>query len=111
MHDLNRVAAHIPKCALIKGDAKQSIPVFVQEHPELLVALLHLDFGDYDGTKTALTHFLPLMPKGAIVAINTLNFQKWSGDNLAFKELININKVKIERFSFNPWTSFYTIGE
>lgn len=111
MHDLNRPASHLPKCELIRGDAKLTIPAFVEARPELLVALLHLDFGDYDGTKVALERFLPLMPKGAIVAINTLNFDKWPGDNRAFKELVDINKIKLERFPFNPWTSFYVIGE
>ena len=111
MHDLNRPASHVPKCELIKGDAKLTIPAFVEAHPELLVALLHLDFGDYDGTRVALEQFLPLMPKGAIVAINTLNFDKWPGDNRAFKELVNVNKIRLERFPFNPWTSFYVIGE
>jgi hypothetical protein len=76
----------------------------------LLVALLHLDFGDYDGTKVALERFLPLMPKGAIVAINTLNFAKWPGDNRAFKEVLDINKIRLERFPFNPWTSFFEVG-
>lgn len=111
MHDLNRPASHLPKCELIRGNAKSTIPAFVESHPELLVALLHLDFGDYDGTKIALQHFLPLMPKGAVVAINTLNFEKWPGDNRAFKELIDLNKVRLERFPFNPWTSFYVVGE
>jgi len=111
MHDFNRPASHLPKCELIRGNATVTIPAFVKAHPELLVALLHLDFGDYDGTKTALEHFLPLMPKGAIVAINTLNYEKWPGDNRAFKELVEINKIRLERFPFNPWTSFFVIGQ
>ena len=111
MHDLNRPASHLPKCELIKGDAKYTIPAFADAHPELIVALLHLDFGDYAGTRIALEKFLPLMPKGAVVAINTLNFVKWSGDNRAFKELIDLNQIKLERFPFNPWTSYFVVGE
>lgn len=111
MHDLNRPASHLSKCELIRGDATQTIPAFVNSHPELIVALLHLDFGDYEGTRVALEKFLPLMPKGAVVAINTLNFPKWLGDNIAFKELIDINKVRLERYAFNPWTTFYVVGD
>jgi len=54
MHDLNRLLSHLPKCELIKGEATQTIPRYKEEPPELIIALLYLDFDIYAHTKTAL---------------------------------------------------------
>lgn len=64
IYDLNRAAAHLPKCEVVKGDAVETIPKYVEDHPELIIALLYLDFDLYSPTKVALEHLLPLMPKG-----------------------------------------------
>lgn len=109
VHDRNRPLSHIPKCELIKGDATITIPTFTKEHPELIVALLSLDFDIYAPTKTALEYFLPLIPKGGLVVFDELNVAKWAGETAALKELIDINKVEIKKFPYNPYVSYFVV--
>ncbi len=55
---------------LVKGDAVKTIPKFVNDNPHVLVSLLFMDFDLYEPTRVALEHFLPRMPRGAIVAFD-----------------------------------------
>ena len=110
VQDLNRAASHISKCKLIRGNAVETIPEFKKQHPELIIALLYLDFDIYEPTKVALEQFLPLVPKGGIVAFDELNVRKFMGETKAVKEILNLNEVKLEKFSFDPWPSYFCVG-
>ena len=106
---LNRPVNHIPKCEIVRGDATETIPQFVEEHPELIIALLYLDFDIYAPTKVALEHLLPLVPKGGIVAFDELNSAKWKGETIAFKEMLELRKVKLQKFDWDPWPSYFVV--
>lgn len=111
LSDLNRPLPNVPKCQLIKGDATDTIPRFKKEHPELIIALLYLDFDLYEPTKVAIENFLPLVPKGGIVVFDELNSQKWVGETVAFKESINLNEIRLKKFPFDGWPSYFIVGE
>lgn len=86
---------------LIKGDATQTIPIFLNENKHVLVSLLYLDIDIYEPTKVALKEFLPKMAKGSILAFDELNFKSFPGETIAaleevgtkykFKSLLNSN--------------------
>jgi hypothetical protein len=111
IHDLNRPLAHIPKCQLIRGDATRTIPDFCSRHPELIVALLYLDFDIYEPTKVALQHLMPLVPKGGVIVFDELNSGKWKGETEALKELLKLDQIKLRRLPFDPWPSYFVVGE
>lgn len=106
IHDSTRFLGHIEKTKLIKGDAVQTIPLFLEEHPHLIVSLLYLDFDLYEPTKIALEYFVPRMPKGSIVAFDELDNPLWPGESKAMLEYFKDNKLKIERFDFDPYIGF-----
>ncbi len=101
-YDQNRVLNQYTKVFLIKGDATETIPRFIQEHPYLLVSLLFLDFDLYKPTKIALEYFLPRMGKGSIIAFDEINNPWWPGETKALIELIDLKNFKINRFNFDP---------
>lgn len=106
INDSTRFLGHIPKVKLIKGDATQTIPKFVEEHPHLLVSLLFLDFDLYEPTKIALEYFLPRMPRGAVVAFDELDNPLWPGETVAMLEMLEKYRFRIERVSFDPYIGF-----
>jgi Macrocin-O-methyltransferase (TylF) len=108
--DGNRALPQITKCEIIKGNAVETIPEFAKNHPELIIALLYLDFDIYEPTRVALEHFLPLVPKGGVVALDELNAHRWAGETIAFKEKPNLSSVKLRKFSFDPWPSYFVVG-
>ena len=67
-----------------------------------MVAALTLDFDIHDPTATALEHFLPLMPKGAVLIWDELNCKDWPGETQAAVRLGLLPKMRLRRF---PWCS------
>jgi hypothetical protein len=107
--DANRPLAQFPKVFLQKGDATQTIPAFVKENPYLLVSLLFCDFDLYEPTKVALEHFLPRMPKGAILAFDEVNNPWWPGETQAMLEMLDLRNHRLTRFTFDPSISYIVL--
>ena len=106
LFDLNRSLGHIPKVTLVRGDVQQTVPDFLSRNPHTIVSLLYLDFDLYEPTKIALEHFLPRMPKGAIVAFDELNAPNWPGETVAVMEAVGIRNLQIQRFDFDTLISY-----
>jgi hypothetical protein len=109
LYDMNRFVGHVPKVELVRGDASKTIPQYVKENPQLIVSLLYLDFDIYEPTMVALKHFLPRMPKGAIIAFDELNLKDWRGESIAVLESLKLREYRIERCSFGSVMSFAQI--
>ena len=109
INDRDRFLGHIPKVELIKGDATETIPRFIAEHPHLVVSLLFLDFDLYEPTKAALEAFVPRMPKGAMLAFDELDNPIWPGETLALLDTLGVRKLHLERFEFDPYIAFARI--
>lgn len=109
-YDDNRYLNQFNKLELVKGDALKTIPEYLKKNKHLVIALLFLDFDLYEPSKTALKHFLPLIPKGGIIAFDEINNEGWPGETAALLETIgSLNKVKIEKFSFDSNISYIVI--
>lgn len=106
-YDLNRPLSHIPKVELVKGDICQSAGEYVKNHPHLIVSLLYLDLDLYEPTKAALEAFLPLIPKGGVIVFDELNAEIFPGETRAVDEILGLKNIKIERFHFDSYISYY----
>jgi len=110
IYDSTRFLGHVNKVHLIKGDALNTIPMFIDHNPHLLVSLLFLDFDLYEPTQIALKHFLPRMPKGAILAFDELDNPLWPGETLAMLEAHTSQRFELSRLEFDPYISFCRIS-
>jgi hypothetical protein len=106
VYDSTRYLGHVNKVNLVRGDATRTIPQFIEDNPHLLVSLLYLDFDLYEPTKVALEHFLPRMPKGAVLAFDELDNPLWPGETLAMLEAHAKRPLRIERLEFDPYIGF-----
>lgn len=107
LHDGNRPLGHIPKIELVAGDACQTIPRYVAEHPHLLVSLLYLDFDIYAPTKVALEILYPRVVRGGIVAFDELNCAEFPGETTALLETLDLSRVRLCRLPFDPYISYF----
>lgn len=106
IYDSSRFLGHVKKVNLVRGDALETIPQFVKHNPHLVVSLLFMDFDLYEPTKVALEHFLPRMPKGAVLAFDELDNPLWPGETLAMLETHARRPLRIERLEFDPYIGF-----
>jgi len=109
LYDQDRFLGHIPKISLIKGDIAATVPKFVADNPHLLVSLLFVDCDLYEPTKVALQHFLPRMPRGAIVAFDELDNPQWPGETVAMLEETAARPLELRRLGWDPYISYATL--
>ena len=75
-----------------------------------MVSLLFLDFDMYEPTRVALEHFLPRMPRGAVVAFDELDNPQWPGETSAMLEVMQKYRLKIQRLPFRSVYRLRTAG-
>jgi len=110
LYNQNRALGHITKVELVKGNVVETIPAYLKQSPHLVVSLLYLDLDLYEPTQVALRHFLPRMPKRALIAFDELNHPSWPGETLALLEEVGVNKLRLERFPFDTTRCFAILG-
>ena len=106
LYDLYRPLGHIPKVEIVVGDALETIPHYCAETPHLIVSLLYLDFDLYEPTKLAIETFLPLMPRGGIIAFDQLIHASYPGETTALLDSVGVGRLKLERFPWQPQICF-----
>jgi hypothetical protein len=106
LYDQDRFLGHIPKVSLVKGDIAKSAPKFLTDNPHLLVSLLFIDCDLYEPTKVALAHFLPRMPRGAVLAFDELDNPQWPGETLAMLEETISRPLALRRLEWDPYISY-----
>jgi len=106
LYDQDRFLGHIPKVSLVKGDIAATVPRFIENNPHLLVSLLFIDCDLYEPTKAALKHFLPRMPRGAVLAFDELDNPQWPGETLAMLEETVGRPLALRRLEWDPYISY-----
>ena len=109
LFDLNRSVGHINKINIIKGDATKTIPNFYKKNKNLLISLLYIDFDIFEPTKTALDFFASSVVKGGIIVFDQINYDKFRGESLAFKDYFKSNKHNLKKFIHDPFVGYIII--
>lgn len=105
-YDKDRFLGHIDKVHVVSGDVTKTIPRFIQVNPHLVVSLLFLDLDLYEPTRVALEHFVPRMPRGAILAFDELDNPIWPGETQALLDGLSLRKLALRRLHWDPYIAF-----
>lgn len=105
-HEQQAPLSHITKHEIVKGDVTKTLDIYLADHPETIVALAYFDFDLYEPTKHCLDRILSIMPRGAVIAFDELNYQKFPGETQALKEIVSLRDLRLERLPFCPLNSF-----
>lgn len=109
MHESEAPLSHIKRYFLFKGDAPKELRKYLKDNPETIVALAYFDMDVYEPTKKCLEIMRPYLSKGSVLAFDELMHPEFPGESLALREVFDINKYKIERFSTSPYPAYITI--
>ena len=55
---------------LVEGDICETVPAYVTAHPELRIALLHVDVDVFEPTETVMTHLASLVVPGGVIVLD-----------------------------------------
>ena len=97
---------HLNKFELVKGNAIETVPKYLDEHPETIISLAIFDFDIYKPTRAALEAIRPHLYKGSILVFDELCDDIFPGETIALREVFEINELKIQRFPMTARVSF-----
>jgi len=93
--DMDRPLGHIPKIELVKGDITKTAHKYIEENPHLMVRVLSITTNIHDPIKESIRAFVPRMPKGSVLIIDSLNSDIYPGATLAL-----INELELSSLEF-----------
>lgn len=93
---------------LIKGNACETIPRYIEENRGMRVSLLHLDFDVYEPTLVALKMFWPLVVRGGIVVFDEYGVRGW-GESEAVDEFFAEKTVEMETVPYSQTPTAYIV--
>lgn len=101
--------SHIRKFELCAGDATKTLPKYLADNPETIVALAYFDFDVYEPTRICLEAIKPRLVKGSIVGFDELNDPDSPGETLALMEVFGLNNIKLKRYPYASRTSYFVV--
>ncbi len=94
---------------LIAGDITETLPAYVDAHPELRIALLNLDTDIYEPAKVILEQLWPRMSPGGIVMLD--DYGVFEGETQAVDEYFAAEPIEIEELPFRSTPRLLTKPE
>ena len=89
---------------LVEGDIVQTVPDYVEAHPELRIALLNLDTDVYEPAEVVLEHLYPLVVPGGVVVLD--DYGTFPGETRAVDEYFRGKTVTFQKFPFAMTPAF-----
>lgn len=97
---------NVKKFELVKGNVTETLPEYLENHPETLVSMVYLDLDLYEPTKFCLEKILPYCHKNTIFAFDELCYPDFPGETLAMREVFAGRDYEIIRSTFSPQQSY-----
>lgn len=107
-HESEAPIAHRKKFEIVKGDASETITIYLTEHPETIIAMAYFDFDIYSPTKACLEAIRPHLTRNSILAFDELNCPEYPGETRALAEVFGLGKCTLRRNPLSPWMSYTT---
>lgn len=105
-HKHNAPLGHVQKSFLIKGDAADTVPHFLKQHPHQIIAMAIFDMDIYKPTKAVLEAIKPRLMKGSILVFDEFNCDSFPGETEAVMEVFDIKTLTFERHPHQPHCAF-----
>ena len=109
LHENDNPLSHLKKFELCEGDATKTLPKYLKDNPETIIALAYFDFDVYEPTKICLEAIRPRLVKGSVVGFDELNDPDSPGETLAVMEVFGLNNIKLKRFPYTSRTSYFVV--
>ena len=107
--DAQSPISHLKKFELVKGDATQTVPEYLIQHPETIVSMAIFDFDIYRPTKVALEAIKPHLMKGTVLVFDELCDDIFPGETVALQEVLGLNGLRIKRLPSTARVSYAII--
>ena len=108
-HEAECPVNHIKKYELVKGNVLETLPRYLEQHPETIIALAYFDFDLYEPTKVCLQLIQKHLTKGSVIGFDELNYATFPGETLALREVLGLDRYAIRHSPHNPLPGYLVI--
>ncbi|MEX0286207.1 MAG: TylF/MycF/NovP-related O-methyltransferase [Paracoccaceae bacterium] len=109
-HRTENTMGHAVRHELVAGDVRETLPAYLGDHPEALVALAYFDLAVYEPTLKALQALDDRLVPGSVVVMDELNDARYPGETVAVREWLNGRNYRVTRSRFLPDRTFVQLG-
>lgn len=96
-HELGESLGHVQRSFVVQGDVRETVPRFLEENPETVIAMAYFDMDLYEPTRDVLKIIVPYLARGAIVAFDELGHPKWPGETAALREVLDLQQTTLRQ--------------
>ncbi|MEA2393731.1 MAG: hypothetical protein QOJ82_1622 [Solirubrobacteraceae bacterium] len=108
-HEQESPVSHIPKYEVVRGDVVQTLPRYLEDHPETIVALVFMDVDLYEPTRVCLEALRPHLTRGSVIGFDELNCPEFPGETLAVREVLGLDRIRLERSPLVSYPAFAVV--
>ncbi len=103
--------SHIRKFELIKGDASETIDVWLEKNPHAMVSMAIFDMDVYLPTRNVLKKIIPRLTRGSLLVFDELNCPHFPGETTAVQEVLGLNNIALKHHPHQPFCAWAVWGE
>ena len=89
-HEAGEASGHIRRTFVVEGDVRQTLPKYLADHPETVIALAYFDLDLYEPTRYALEAIQPYLTRGSVIAFDEIGYPRWPGETVAVREIVGL---------------------
>lgn len=95
-HEDNEHLRHIRRTLLVQGDVRDTLPRYLEQNPQTIVALAYFDLDLYEPTRDTLRAVLPFLSQGSVLAFDQLGHAKWPGETAALRDVLGSGHARLK---------------
>ncbi|CAL9634550.1 class I SAM-dependent methyltransferase [Streptomyces sp. NPDC057245] len=96
-HEATEPFGHTQRSFVVQGDVRETVPRYLAENPETVIAMAYFDLDLYRPTKELLQAIKPHLTKGSILAFDELAHPKWPGETTALREVFGLDHAPLRQ--------------
>jgi len=108
-HEAESPISHLKKHEVIKGDVTETVPEWLDAHPETVIALAYCDLDLYEPTRACLEAIRPRLTKGSVVGFDELNHPEFPGETAAVMEVFGLENIRLRRSRLSTFPSYMVL--
>ena len=101
-HEQESPLSHMRKFQIVKGDVSATVPKYLSENPETIIALAYFDLDLYEPTRNCLEAIKDYVTRGTVLGFDELNHAAFPGETVAVREVLGTRNYRIERSPLVP---------
>jgi hypothetical protein len=108
-HESESPISHLKKYEIVRGAPADTLPLYLEKHPETIIALAYFDLSLYEPTKQCLQQIRNYITKGSVLIFDELNCGPLPGETIALREVLGLGTYKIQRSPLCPFPSYVVV--